>query len=260
MSFRPNHYQIQVKDQLGLNGHSSDGNISSGCLVMVYDAGTKTLSTLGSDENMTSKTNPISRSQFATDGLIDFWSAGASHDLFVAHSDGSVDFYAGLTPTNHSLVLDRNGVDKCLIAPFSVVSTTETDTGLDFPRNVLITAVLIEVTTNDSGEALNVGLLSSESLGDADGLLVALSLATAGFVKPVVTTAGTGETYISTAAYGLLMGPAKVGTNTDGDFGMASAMGHVINATTAVSLVYSNHQTNADTGVGYIYAYFKHLR
>lgn len=252
-------YKLSVINQRSLDGFSGVGAITSGVLAFVYDAGTKTLATIYADANRTSLANPITRAQFATDGAVKFWCAASTVDIVVAHSDGSVAKYASVAPTDHVLPLNQDGVAKCLIVPFGASDNTETDTGIDLPRYVHIHDVAIEVVTTDATEDISVGLLSSESSGDADGLLVTASVATAGLIKPYAVTAGGSETYVSTSYYGALMGPAIVGSNVDKDNGIGQGFGHFINGSTAVSLTYTG-SSGSDTAAGYIYVWFQHLR
>src|SRR6266702_995303 len=75
-------YQFSVVDQKSFTATGEAGTsftLSSGVLVFVYDAGTKTLSTIYSDRKRTAKTNPISRAQFATDGGVLFYGPSASY-------------------------------------------------------------------------------------------------------------------------------------------------------------------------------------
>lgn len=259
MGFSLNHYQIDVKDQRALDGHSSDGAITSGVYVLIYDAGTKTLSTIYSNDLLTAKTNPISRAQFATDTRIDFWSTASSHDIFIAHSDGSVERYTGVTPTVHSVKLNRDGVDKCMVFPMVFnAGATETDTGLDLPKNAFVYNCLVEVVDVDATETVDVGLLSSETAGDADGLMVALSVANAGTFGLYATTVGSNETYISAARAGALLGKGSVGTDAANDFGQPGGPGHTVSGSNATSISYT--PSSSDTFTGYGYVFFKHLR
>lgn len=252
-------YELQIADERSYLSTQPEGLITTGCLVMVYDAGTKTLGTIYSDVLSTAKTNPISRSQFATDGKLVFFSASSSVDITVAHSDGSIGKYLSVTPFHHTLYLQRGGVQKCLIFPMIYnAGGTETDTGIDLPYNVHVHDVLVEVVDVDATETVDVGLLSSETAGDADGFIAALSVASAGFIKPHVNTAGGNETYVSTAKYGVLMGPAIVGTDVDKDNGIARGFGHIVSGSNAVSVTYT--PSSSDTFTGYGYIWFRHLR
>lgn len=258
MGFGDKHFEIDVKSSRSQDGHSTEGTISSGVLVFVYDAGTKDLATLYSDAARTSLTNPISRSQFDTDGRIDFYCAASSVDIFLADDNGNTGFYPSVSVNDHSLALDVDGADKCLVVPFSDATSAETDSGLDLPDKVKVYDINVEVTTVDAGETLDVGLLSSESGGDTDGLLAGVSLASTGVVKPFEITDGSGEDYISAVRWGALMGLGSTGTDTANDFGQPGGSGHVIDGT-AKSVVYQA-SAGSDTGDGYIYIHFRHLR
>jgi hypothetical protein len=84
-------------------------------------------------------------------------------------------------------------------------SNVETDTGWDLPKygEVDPYSMMVFVQTIDATETLEVGLLSSESGGDADGFLDAISIATAGWVRPAMTfTKGSSQYYVSACTWG----------------------------------------------------------
>lgn len=253
------HFTVDVFDMRAKYPGLNDGKIESGVLAFVYTAGTKTLATLYKDEKLTTLANPITRTQFATDKGLKFFVNAGSVDIVLCHSDGTVSKHDGVVEADHNLFMNRSGSQKCLVVPFGASDATEVDTGIDLPRWVHIQDVAIEVVTTDATETLDVGLLSSETSGDADGLLALISVGTSGYVKPYAYTTGSNETYVSTAKYGTLMGPVVVGTDVDKDNGAAHGYGHVINASTAVSLSYTG-STGSDTAAGYIYVKFSHLR
>lgn len=256
-----NKYEITIQNQRSIDGHSNDGLVSSGVLVVIHDAGTSTQSTIYSNGTapLAAKTNPISRSQFATDGKIEFYSYAESHDIFIADNRGNTCKYFAVTPNVHTLGLNTDGPSKLLVIPFGVSDNTEVDTGIDLPADVVVTECWTEVTTNDTGETLAVGLLSTESGGDADGLLASVDVGTAGYVKPYVITAGTTETYVSTTYYGAMMGPVTAGSNSALDFGIAKGFGHFSNSVTAKSISYTG-SSGSDTAAGLIYVRFEHLK
>jgi len=64
-------------------------------------------------------------------------------------------------------------------------STSEADTNVDLPSGVIVTAAIPKITTNAGSSTLDVGILSSEAGGDADGFIDGASCATAGWVKPI---------------------------------------------------------------------------
>lgn len=258
MSFGDQKYEISVKDQRSTDAYSESGRVITDVYAFVYDAGTKTLSTLYSDDIRTSLTNPISRSQFATDDMIKFFSASTSHDIYINTAAGDEGFYAGITPSDHLIQVNTSGVKKHLVIPFTA-ATAETDSGVDLPLNTWVSKLMVDVTTADTSETLDVGLLSTESGGDANGFLSGVSLDSTGFIAPIANTAGTTETYVSTYSYGALMGPGVVGTNAASDFGNGHVPGHVVSGSAAQSIVY-NESAGATTGVGYIHLWFEHLR
>jgi len=259
MKYTDNQYNLKVVDHKSQDGFSGAGDVTSGCLVFICDAGTKTLATIYSDAARAAKTNPISRAQFATDGKIVFYGASSSYDITVAHSDGSVSKLSGVTPNDHTITMNRDGVDKCLVFPMVFnAGGTETDTGLDLPVGVIVHEVRVEVVTVDATETVDVGLLSSETSGDADGFVAAVSVATAGFPALAVFTTGANETYLSAVKYGALMGSSVVGADVVGDAGNVVRLGHVVTGSNAVSVTYT--PSTSDTFVGYGYVYFRHLR
>lgn len=251
MGFAFQKYILSVKDQ------RTGEPITSGVYTFVYQAGTKTLDTLYSTSNGLAKTNPIARASFT--GTLSFYTAQTSVDIFVADDKGNTALFTGITPTDHVLSLDRSGVDKCMVAPFVFnAGGTETDTGLDFPLNAYIHDFLVEVVTTDATETLGIGLLSSETAGDADGIAVAVSTANAGFIRSYVVTDGTNEDFVATPYKGALMGLGSAGTDVANDFGQSGGPGHVVTGSNAKSLVYL--PSSSDTMAGYIHVFFKQLR
>ncbi len=233
--------------------------ITSGVYVFVYSAGTKTLATIYSNEAGVSKTNPITRTVFGTQQKVEFYCADSTVDIFIADDKGNTAFIPSVPPTEHVLKLDRSGNDKCFVAPFLFNSGgTEVDTGLDFPLNVMIYNALIEVVTTDASETISVGLLSSETAGDADGILAAVPTDNAAFLKPWSNVDTTTEDYISAPYFGALMGKGSAGTSAANDFGQSGGAGHIVSGSNARSLVYL--PSTSDTMAGYMYVFFRHLR
>lgn len=254
-----NKYDIQVRDQKSLGAGANDGAVTSDVLVFVYDAGTKTLSTIYSDAVGTAKSNPISRSQFSTDKGIKFYSASASHDIYVNTASGETARSASVTPYQHTISVDKDGVDKCLVFPMVFnAGGTETDTGLDLPKLCKVYDAAIEVVTTDATETVAIGLLSSETSGDADGIMIATSVANAGYFQLWSQAVGSNETYVDAVRAGALMGVGKIGTDAANDCGLPAGPGHIVSGSNAVSISYS--PSSSDTFAGYGYVYFRHLR
>lgn len=134
--------------------------------------------------------------------------------------------------------IDTTNVIQQLIVPFAIADTTantETDTGFNFPVGATILPFpSIDVRTVDSGMTIDVGLLSSESGGDADGFLDGISLTTAGQIKP---------TFASSVTQGALLRVTATGA--------AAVIPEPGVISTAVSLTYTL-SSSTDTGAGYI--------
>jgi len=75
---------------------------------------------------------------------------------------------------------------KTKVIPF-IQKGTEFDTTWDFPTGALFMGVFIEVVTNVSSGTIDVGILSGESGGDADGFVDGVSCATAGKILATYT-------------------------------------------------------------------------
>lgn len=121
--------------------------------------------------------------------------------------------------------------------PFSVghsgfVAATEFDSGLDFPANAIVEedGWALEITTLDGTETIDVGLLSSETNGDADGFVTLGAVGTAGFF--------------------LMNAVAELGALLDG------LRGHAITGANAVSLSWTL-TAGSDTAAGWIYVPYR---
>jgi hypothetical protein len=91
--------------------------------------------------------------------------------------------------------------------PLVFNSGVETSTGFVLPTNARIYPwdMGVIVDTVDSGKTINVGILSTQTGGDADGFIAGLSLTTLGLIWPIQTvTAGTNMNYLSANTLGVL--------------------------------------------------------
>ncbi len=96
----------------------------------------------------------------------------------------------------------------------------EYDTGFDLQAGWTVLDAWVVVNTRDATETVDIGTNSKDS-GDADGLIVAASLATAGLVYPDATvTVGATETYYSANTRGALLSDYIVGSDVDQDYGL----------------------------------------
>jgi hypothetical protein len=94
----------------------------------------------------------------------------------------------------------RKGLASVVLAPVKVaripitaLSTGEKDTGFNLPSNGVVLGCFVDVDTAEATattKTIDVGMLSSESGGDADGFLDGVSTATAGAVKGTLASAG----------------------------------------------------------------------
>jgi hypothetical protein len=73
--------------------------------------------------------------------------------------------------------------------PVSSLTTGEKDTGFDFPTGAVILGVWVQIATAESTattKTIDVGLLSSESGGDTDGLIDGLATSASGVKQPSI--------------------------------------------------------------------------
>lgn len=128
------------------------------------------------------------------------------------------------------------------IKRLSITSTptgSEQDTGWDLPANSIVLDVFVNVTTAEATgttKTLDVGLLSSESGGDADGFLDGVSVASTGIVRGAATyTNGVNQNYISARTLGVLLWDGLDGTDEAGDAGTGNPTYHVVGTAKSVS-------------------------
>lgn len=123
-------------------------------------------------------------------------------------------------------------------------TSTEVDTLWDLPASAYVYDVLIEVTTAEvtgSTKTLDVGLLSTESGGDADGFVDGVSVAATGVYRGGVALDG-GSAYFDTTTRGALLRLFVQGAGTD-DRGLYAERPHRAGAVTAKSVSYSRGST-----------------
>jgi len=223
---------------------------TSGITFKVLQANSDTAETLYKfdDDTMTSITNPVSATAFASSVTcndyvrfrVDPGEAGDENvDLIVVNTDGGYTaFVEDFNQYQHTIIIDESpGEQHTGMIWFGASDNSETDTGVNFQYDTLIEHVQAEIVTVDATETIDIGLLSSETAGDANGFLAGVSVATAGYPLVTLTTSGA------------LMDD---GTNFDPD-------GHVCTGANAVSLTYTG-SAGSDTAAGYIHYLFTRLR
>lgn len=145
------------------------------------------------DKDGTALTNP----RALTTGGCEFWVVDtvADVDLYIMAPGGQfvvvTDVVMGQV---QDIMVDTQQRHQIATIPFSIADTsanTETDTGFDFPTaSAVLPYPMVRVSTIDATETIDVGLLSSESSGDADGFINAVALDTAVLVKATLTASG----------------------------------------------------------------------
>ncbi|MDD5353511.1 MAG: hypothetical protein PHS93_10145 [Candidatus Omnitrophica bacterium] len=242
--------------------------ISTGITFKVLTADSDTAATLTAyaDKAGTSVTNPVTAANFASTsvcgGLVKFRTTASTVDLIVVDTSGGYTAVVkGFSPNDHSIIIDETiGVQHSGMIWFESghASNTETDTGVDFVADTFIQDVRVEVVTVVSGKIIDVGLLSTETSGDADGLRDGVLLTTAGFVADTgVITGGNTIDYTPVTTYGKLLVTAITGSDAVATNGGKSYIGHVVTGTNAKSLCYTS---DTSTGDGYFHYTFTRLR
>lgn len=115
-------------------------------------------------------------------------------DLYGFAPGGQFIARRGVTPGGTTeIMVDSQELKHVAQIPFAAADFTanvENDTGLDMPLHALVLPFpAVRVINAEGGRTIEVGLLSSEAAGDADGFVDAVSLAAAGLVD--CATSGT---------------------------------------------------------------------
>lgn len=231
-------YNVQLMDRA-----TGKAIIAAGGKCLVVTAGGTAKRTLLNAATGASLTNPLT----PTRGQIAFGIASAtpladSADLYIMAPGGQFVVARGVKAGDPTEIwIDTHRREQVLILPFDIADTaaaTETDTGFDFVTGMTVLPTpTFHVSATDSGITLDVGTLSTESGGDADGFIDAASVAVAGALVP---------TCAATATVGSLLRE----TLTDSGSATSSARSPYEIGATAVSVSYTL-SSGADTAKGY---------
>jgi len=117
-------------------------------------------------------------------------------DLYIMSPTGHFIVVRGVKPGDPTeIFVDPNIRHQTMILPFDIADTTaatETDTGFNFVAGMVVhPEPTIFVTAIDATEDILVGLLSTESGGDADGFIVSAPVGVLGAVLAKLATTGT---------------------------------------------------------------------
>jgi len=243
------YFWVGVRDEYG-------AAVTSGVTCRVLTANSvSTNATVYTDAALASAaTNPLT----ATSAGVCAWYGAdttTSYDVIVtAAAKGARARLQAVTVTDHSAILPSTWPYKYIRFPFAQ-NASETDTGLDLPEGAMVQEVIVEVVTGVTSGTLTVGLLSSETGGDADGFVVALPATPAGFYGPGPTwTAGsTMKNYLSASTRGALLAAYTLGADAANDPGSFAAKPHLVLSGNATSLTYS---TSAHAVAGYVHVMY----
>ena len=127
--------------------------------------------------------------------------------------------------------------------PFTNSAGSESDTGIDLPADMVVADIFVDVSTAVASSTIDVGLLSTESGGDADGFADGVSCASAVKVRPGVTvTSGSNEDYFSASTRGALLADFTAGTDAATDVGTYAEKPHRCDGTAkSISYTTSSH-------------------
>ena len=181
-------YRIQLADH-----NTGENIIDAGGVCYVAQAGLPTKAAL-LDSTGASISNPVA----LTNGKLDFYVADTvlTVDLYLQAPSGHFVTVSGVKPSGpNEIRIDKNQRINTWKIPFDIADTTaavETDTGFDIPANAMVLGVGVGVLvdTVDATETIDVGILSGEAGGDANGFMATLDVAAAVFAKATLASAG----------------------------------------------------------------------
>ncbi len=163
---------------------------TAGGAAIICQPGTARKATLFNADTGAALANPISLTRgnlrFATDialATVDIYGFAPDGGFFVmrgARPGGDAEIPYSVDQVNHTALIP--------LAAQDFTAASEGTTGLQFPAGAVLSPhTALRVTVAEGSRTIEVGLLSSESGGDADGLLDAVSLAAAGTIVPAVS-------------------------------------------------------------------------
>lgn len=181
-------YNVQLMDRA-----TGKAIIAAGGKCLVVTASGTGKRTILNAITFASATNPLT----PTRGLISFaidstTPLADSSDLYIMAPGGQFVVARGVKSGDPTEVwVDTRRREQTMILPFDITDTTaatETDTGFDFVAGmILLPSPALYVSAIDATETIDVGLLSSESGGDADGIIDLASVGTLGTLLAVAS-------------------------------------------------------------------------
>jgi hypothetical protein len=180
----------KIKVQLyegGIGGQAGPMITASGGRITVTANGDAAKATLYNADG-SAKTNGFA----LTNGGAEFYVADSvsSVDCYIMAPGGQFVVKTGVTQAGAEIAVDTQRRNQVAVIPFAIAdttATTETDTGFDLPLySAVLPTPMVRTLTADATETIDVGLLSSETAGDADGFIVGVSVGTVALVKATV--------------------------------------------------------------------------
>jgi len=197
--------------------------------------------------------------------------------IVVDQAGGYTAFVEDFTEYKHSIIIDErpnvrhHGVAFIL----TTTSSTECDTGIDFDDVTIIDDMAIEVgTAFPTNTAIDVGILSTGTNGDADGFIDGEGMGTQGWnllceggvdlTVPVFSSGGEMGCLLNEPKFGTFLGNFTVGssdTEAGGVYqGVYLRRNLVIHGSWENSLSYKLPLIAANTGWGMIHFWFTRIR
>lgn len=258
MGFLLNEYRCHLVDTSRNLGGSMAGLADSTGKVIVLNPGSPTSPTVFSDAQATALglTGGLAVVSFQN-GAVRFYTLDTvtSIDLTGVTADGRAIGIQGLTPNaQHVIPINPLSSQQLLAVPFGASNAVETDTGLDLPAGCVLhpSSVFLRVTSADATETIDIGLLSSESGGDADGLVALATVATAGWVNlwPTINNGATID-FTNGNTFGALLGNSITGSDAVATCGGFYPRSHRTDGV-AKSISWTG-SAGSDTAAGYAY-------
>jgi len=218
-------WQIYVEDENG-------AILTSSTEVWVFAVDGESTATIYSDRRLgTVTTNPVVPDN--TTGKVSFWisTATTALDIVVRNNDTDkgpcVARRASFARTDKRIKCFRNGAIKLLVIRLAGTANdvTEKDTGIDLPDNAIVYHAALITREGNTSQTTDVGILSSETGGDANGYCAAADTSAAGYDRcsgALLTTAGVPD-HILTSDGNSISFTFVEGASADVDFIMTYA-------------------------------------
>jgi hypothetical protein len=187
----------------------------------------------------------------AVDGTAVLWAGAPVGSLYVYKASESATptlyfkFANNAADTDWGLVSFGGGAQTLVKQiPITDLTDGENDTAWDLPAKAVVLDVLVEVTTAEATAAtktIDIGLLSSETGGDADGFVDGISTAATGVFRGTrtVTTGSNTKFFAASPTRGAYLADHQAGTDVDQDEGVYSEKPHVAGSITAKSVTFT---------------------